>query len=220
MNFFFDVGSTIMAGPARSPRAQLHSLLSDHNSELADLGHLVYGTRIESAHDLVLAISYMDRDVITDQHCMRSISRIWYDQYQLAHMIDGMSHVLRFIHQSARWHVISNIWKPFWDRCRDEFLLCGVSPQTATLSYMTGWVKPDPKIYLCALDQAGCTASDSIMIGDSWEKDIRPALAVGMRAIHIGGPTDGLAADGVHCVRDAYELLGLLKILVETGEFG
>ena len=47
-----------------------------------------------------------------------------------------------------------------------------------------GVKKPNPLIFNHALDDSGCIARESVMIGDSFEADIQGSLAVGMNAIH------------------------------------
>jgi putative hydrolase of the HAD superfamily len=58
--------------------------------------------------------------------------------------------------------------------------------------------KPDPRIFLCALDLLRIQAQEALMIGDNMETDIKPALALGMRAFHVNpleaGRTIGDAA--------------------------
>ena len=48
-----------------------------------------------------------------------------------------------------------------------------------------GKVKPDPSIFLAALQQLGVTADEAVMVGDTPEDDIEGARAVGIRAILI-----------------------------------
>jgi putative hydrolase of the HAD superfamily len=48
-----------------------------------------------------------------------------------------------------------------------------------------GWRKPHPRTYERALAAIGCVAADCVMIGNSEENDILPALALGMRAIRV-----------------------------------
>jgi putative hydrolase of the HAD superfamily len=45
--------------------------------------------------------------------------------------------------------------------------------------------KPDPDIFLHALEALGVEAQAAVMVGDSWERDIEGALSVGMRAVWI-----------------------------------
>lgn len=48
-----------------------------------------------------------------------------------------------------------------------------------------GYVKPDKKIFQKALELAGCTAEESIMVGDRLDNDIIPAKELGMNTIWI-----------------------------------
>ena len=46
-----------------------------------------------------------------------------------------------------------------------------------------GIPKPDPAIYEAALTRLGCTAHEAVMVGDSWEADVRGAHDAGLRAV-------------------------------------
>lgn len=48
-----------------------------------------------------------------------------------------------------------------------------------------GIEKPDAAIFHLALEQAGCVPTESVMIGDRLDNDIRPAKALGFRAVRI-----------------------------------
>ena len=50
---------------------------------------------------------------------------------------------------------------------------------------VVGVSKPDPAIFHLALEQAGCTPNEAIMIGDRPDNDIVPAKAVGMPTIRF-----------------------------------
>ena len=45
--------------------------------------------------------------------------------------------------------------------------------------------KPDAAIFHMALEQAGCVAAESVMIGDRLDNDIRPAKALGFQSVRI-----------------------------------
>jgi len=45
--------------------------------------------------------------------------------------------------------------------------------------------KPDPRIFVHALDLLGIEASQAVMIGDDMDADIKPALALGMKVFHV-----------------------------------
>lgn len=50
------------------------------------------------------------------------------------------------------------------------------------ISEAAGISKPDPRIFEMALDAAGASAHEAVMLGDSWENDVKGALASGIAA--------------------------------------
>lgn len=48
-----------------------------------------------------------------------------------------------------------------------------------------GVAKPDPAIFLWALNEAGCKPESAAMIGDRIDNDILPAQALGMKAVRV-----------------------------------
>jgi putative hydrolase of the HAD superfamily len=56
---------------------------------------------------------------------------------------------------------------------------------TVVISAEVGIGKPDPGAFALALDRLGTRAQDTVMIGDSWERDILGSIRVGMRAVWI-----------------------------------
>jgi len=55
-----------------------------------------------------------------------------------------------------------------------------------------GFLKPDPGIFIRALERAGCRADEAVMIGDRPDNDIFPAAKLGMTTIWV---RQGLYAD-------------------------
>ena len=48
-----------------------------------------------------------------------------------------------------------------------------------------GYAKPDKEIFEKALELAGCTAEESVMVGDRLDNDMIPAKAIGMETVWI-----------------------------------
>ena len=48
-----------------------------------------------------------------------------------------------------------------------------------------GCAKPDPKIFIAALDKAGCEAAEAVMVGDRLDNDIIPAKKLGMKTVWV-----------------------------------
>lgn len=62
------------------------------------------------------------------------------------------------------------------------------APECFAATVVSGEVgvgKPDPAVFEIVLEQLGSAATDTVMVGDSWNRDIEGAEAVGMRSIWI-----------------------------------
>jgi FMN phosphatase YigB (HAD superfamily) len=108
--------------------------------------------------------------------------------------------------------------------CRAWFARHGLAPYLDfySLSCEVGWIKPHPRHYQDALDQAGCAAAELLHVGDHPERDISGAQAFGFRAcLRL---TENLypAAAFAACRPDAEilhldELLGVVQELDRRG---
>ena len=82
---------------------------------------------------------------------------------------------------------------------------------TVVVSGEAGVGKPDPAVFALVLDQLGAAPDRTVMVGDSWERDVVGALAAGMTAVWIA---DGRPAPGtdprVTVVDSVRDLDGLL----------
>ena len=79
-----------------------------------------------------------------------------------------------------------------------------------------GIAKPDKRIFLYALESAGCAPENAVMVGDRLDNDIRPAKELGMRTVRI---RKGLAVymsprcdaeNPDHTINELHELLEVL----------
>jgi putative hydrolase of the HAD superfamily len=53
------------------------------------------------------------------------------------------------------------------------------------ISEAEGIAKPDPRIFTATLERLGCSADETVMVGDSWSADVEGAHAAGLRAIWL-----------------------------------
>lgn len=74
--------------------------------------------------------------------------------------------------------------------CRDRLAALGLLDrfEIVLLGEEQGVYKPDPALFLRALDRAGVLASECVMVGDRLDHDIAPAAAVGMATAWIRWP--------------------------------
>jgi putative hydrolase of the HAD superfamily len=90
-----------------------------------------------------------------------------------------------------------------WDYALAEVLeRCGLAERfdAVVTSAAVGARKPDPRIFAVALDAAGCSADEALLVGDTPEEDIDGARAAGIPALLIdrdgGGDITSLAELG------------------------
>jgi putative hydrolase of the HAD superfamily len=80
------------------------------------------------------------------------------------------------------------------DQLCDDF---GFTPYLSLVvdSRRVGLSKPNPAIYAYAMERMGLPASAIMMVGDSFERDIRPARSLGMQTAWLVGTTDQACPD-------------------------
>lgn len=77
-------------------------------------------------------------------------------------------------------------------------------------SEAAGCKKPDPRIFVYALEQTGAKANESLMIGDDYEVDIRSAAEAGMDSVYFNPAR--LQHNG-KLKHEIFDLIDLKKIL-------
>ena len=97
-------------------------------------------------------------------------------------LFEGSEKVLAYLQQKYTLHIISNGFK---ETTLTKMRLSNLNPyfEHVIISEDVGVNKPDPAVFSYALNKAGATKEESIMIGDSLEADVRGAQDFGMRAI-------------------------------------
>ena len=113
---------------------------------------------------------------------------------------DGWAHArsaLGRLRERARLGVVSNFYGNL-EVLLDEADLAPLF-EVVVESAKVGVEKPDPKIYLLALERLRLPAGDVMMVGDNFERDVRVAKSVGMRTAWLrrgdaAPPQAGLAA--------------------------
>ncbi|TSD63927.1 noncanonical pyrimidine nucleotidase, YjjG family [Inquilinus sp. KBS0705] len=91
---------------------------------------------------------------------------------------------LTYLQSKYTMHLISNGFKDSSQLKIDGCNLGGYF-QNVIISEVVGANKPDPAIFNHAVELAGTTIAESVMIGDSIEADIRGAMGVSMDAIYF-----------------------------------
>jgi 2-haloalkanoic acid dehalogenase type II len=92
--------------------------------------------------------------------------------------------VLGELKQDYRLGMISNTFHQSFQPLREKFELDSYFEYIIP-SYEVGLIKPNPKIFMLALEKFEVRPDEAIMVGDNWNDDVLGARAVGMRGILI-----------------------------------
>ena len=98
------------------------------------------------------------------------------------YLFDGALNILDYLNEKYQLHIITNGFEEVqYKKLKNSGILHYFS--TVTTSEGLGLKKPNPLMFMAALDKANTSAIHSIMIGDSFEADILGAKNVGMDTI-------------------------------------
>jgi putative hydrolase of the HAD superfamily len=131
--------------------------------------------------------------------------------------VPGAAALLAALKTRARIGIVTN---NLLQEQQEKMRFCGFAAHVDVLivSETAGVSKPDPAIFLLALNRLGCSAADAVMVGDSWRIDVLGARAAGIRAIWLnrtGAPCPDVSA-GVPEIR-ALEPVSEVLDLVFSG---
>ena len=98
-------------------------------------------------------------------------------------LIDGTFDLLEALKDHFHMHIITNGFEEVqWVKLRNSKLLPYF--KEVITSEAVGVKKPDPRIFQFALEKAGATVVESVMIGDDLKTDIIGAIQIGMKSIY------------------------------------
>ena len=124
-------------------------------------------------------------------------------------LMDGAAEVLEAISsRGCRMGIVSNGFKEVQRR---KLQHAGIDKyfQTVVISDEVGIMKPSPEIFLMAVEALGCSASETLMIGDNLANDITGARAAGIDQFYLNN------FNAPHTEPATYESTSLLALLQE-----
>jgi len=126
--------------------------------------------------------------------------------------ISGATALLREVQKRATAVVVSN---NLLQEQQAKLRHCGLAPfvDLLVVSEEVGVSKPDPRIFEVALERAGCTAGEAVMIGDSWTNDVEGARAAGIRAIWFDRDGGTPADTSIEVVRSLEPTADVLAVI-------
>jgi HAD superfamily hydrolase (TIGR01509 family) len=180
----FDIGGTLVTGPDRGPARRI--------AELADLTddqcRSLHAALMTEPFETPAAAADYTRATL-DADAAAAVEEVWRAQLTEAEPIPGALRELEeLVERGTRIALLSNIWRPYLESARrhfGDFFDAHVPEPLQVFSFRAGLAKPDPRLFTRVLETAGVDAAGAVMVGDSYEKDIAPAHALGMRTRHV-----------------------------------
>jgi HAD superfamily hydrolase (TIGR01509 family) len=115
---------------------------------------------------------------------MQAARSLWEAQLREAFVLPGAREAIAGLKAAGIPRAyLSNIWPPFYAHFAREFAEEACCPRF--LSFETGFMKPDPAFFRLALDTLGVHAAETVMVGDTYDNDIRPAIELGMQTVWV-----------------------------------
>lgn len=102
------------------------------------------------------------------------------------HLLPGVKDMLEFLNGKFRLGLISN---SLAENTRKDLKVLSITGNldSIVISSDMGIRKPDPRIFLYALEQLNIAAGDAIFVGDNFQEDIVGAKGVGMKTVLVTG---------------------------------
>jgi FMN phosphatase YigB (HAD superfamily) len=180
---FFDIGETLVERPEVGPGRRLADALGLGADHARVITSLVFRTVFASP--TALAERLRSELGLTDDPAP-AVTAIWNAQLTEPCEIPGATACVAAVRAAgARVGVISNIWAPYAEGFRRACPDIVPLVDSWHLSFEGGTLKPNAAIFHAALAALQVAPAAALMVGDSLEKDIGPAVALGMSAVWL-----------------------------------
>ena len=128
---------------------------------------------------------------------------------RIVRLVPGTLELLDYLKPKYHLHLITNGFEEVQDT---KLTLSGLKPyfETLTVSEEVGVKKPNPEIFMYALNKAHSNTEESLMIGDEMAVDIDGARAAGMDTIMFNPKGEKTEGERTFEVKDLLEIKQIL----------
>ena len=128
---------------------------------------------------------------------------------RIVRLVSGTKELLDYLKPKYHLHLITN---GFQEVQHTKLSVSGLEPyfETLTVSEEVGVKKPNPEIFLYALNKAQAKVEESLMVGDEMAVDMDGARAIGMDQILFNPRGDKVEGKCTYEVQDLLEINKLL----------
>ena len=121
-------------------------------------------------------------------------------EWETIEVIEGIANVLAYLHASG-WRIVMATSASVSDesQIRGALARCGLDEYFSSIYCFKNTNLPKGEaLYRHILNDLGISASDAVMIGDSFEKDVQAANIVGMFAVWFNPNSEETRKDALH----------------------
>ncbi len=180
--FVFDIGATLVTGPPVAPNKVIAALL--HGVTPKQVASVIMTCDLQSFAQAISALE--ERFGAIGESEQAAIRELWDSQLGAPVAIEGaVETVLALKREGFRIGLLSDIWTPYFMGACEAILEVVEAADCVTLSCRTGHRKPEPFNFRTVLSGLGVEPGEAVMVGDTYEHDIHPALEMGMRAVWV-----------------------------------
>ena len=180
----FDIGSTLVTGPALSPSKVILKILANPDLNSSQIGRILMREEFKDAVavcERFRSLGYNLSPVHEEQ-----VIALWQRQEWEAKQIDGAIEVVKTLKKrGCKIGLISDIWVPYYRSFEKSCPEITALTDSFILSFKEGIKKPDIALYERALVSLNSQPSETIMIGDTYFNDIEPAITLGMSTVWV-----------------------------------
>ncbi|MEO5354049.1 MAG: HAD-IA family hydrolase [Magnetococcus sp. XQGC-1] len=180
---FLDIGFTLLGGPPDGPARRIQTMLNLSLGTKQRLSEILFRESFADGKALGERIS---REFSVDLDRSRLVCQdLWSRQVAESFVLPGARETMVALQCAGfRLGLISNIWKPFFEGFQRHF------PEESAnfprfLSYEMGVAKPDGQIYRLALEQTGTDPRNGVMVGDTYDMDVKTPQRIGMKTVWL-----------------------------------
>lgn len=178
----FDIGATLVTGPPVAPNKVIAGLMG--NVTAAEIASVIMTTQLDSAEHVCAVLE--SRFGRLSEGAAAGITDLWDSQASAASALDGAAEtVLELKSRGLRVGLLSDIWNPYFASVEKALPEVIEAADAVVLSCRSGARKPSPENFIRVLASLRVEADEAVMVGDTYEHDILPALQLGMRTVWV-----------------------------------
>lgn len=178
----FDIGATLVTGPPIAPNKVIAGLMD--GIAATEVAPVIMTAPLESAEQVCEALKSRFGPLTAE--AAQGVDELYRSQTVAAQPLDGAREtVLELKRRGYTIGLLSDIWSPYYASVERALPEVVEAADAVVLSCRTGYRKPHLHNFVRVLSELRVEPAEALMVGDTYEHDILPALEVGMRAVWV-----------------------------------